>query len=64
MSADSDYEAYRSESPLPSEGRRYLKYLHDPSMQKLKQRRIFHDDSGISFANPQRGALSDADDKP
>jgi len=28
-SADSDHEAYNSESPLPSDERRYKKYLKD-----------------------------------
>lgn len=55
-SADSDHEAYNSESPLPSDERRYRKYLKDQlSNSKALIRR--HDES-------YSGGDSDLNDQP
>lgn len=61
MSADSDYEAYRSESPLPSELRHYLKYLEDPSKNKAGLRRVSGTESDVDLGviRQKNRALSD-----
>lgn len=59
MSADSDYEAYKSESPLPEDLRGYLKYLKDPAKAKAMLRRVKHSESHVELAELEQKALSE-----
>lgn len=59
MSADSDYEAYKSESPLPEDLRGYLNYLKDPAKAKAMLRRVKHSESHVELAELEQKALSE-----